>query len=100
MSKDALFQVRLDMNLKREVEELYKNLGTSFAEAVRMFATQSVLEQKMPFELSMPRSVNLSEISGEEFDNKVLKGIQQAKNKKGVSKAELLTKHENRKRDK
>ena len=48
MAKDATVQIRMDSELKRQVEELYKKLGTSFAEAVRIFARQSVTEGRMP----------------------------------------------------
>lgn len=49
MAKEATFQVRMDAELKEQVESLYKELGTSFAEAVRIFAKQSVIENGMPF---------------------------------------------------
>ena len=37
MAKEATLQVRMDADLKEQVENLYKNMGTSFAEAVRIF---------------------------------------------------------------
>src|SRR5699024_9698651 len=49
MAKEAVLQVRMDAELKEKVEALYRELGTSFAEAVRIFAKQSVLENGMPF---------------------------------------------------
>lgn len=49
MSMDATLQVRMDGELKSQVEELYRSLGTSFAEAVRIFAQQSIREGGMPF---------------------------------------------------
>ncbi len=49
MSMDATLQVRMDGELKAQVEELYRSLGTSFAEAVRIFAQQSIREGGMPF---------------------------------------------------
>ena len=49
MSKQATLQVRMDGELKAEVESLYKRLGTSFAEAVRIFARQSITEGALPF---------------------------------------------------
>lgn len=51
--KEATLQVRMDAELKEQAEELYKKLGTSFAEAVRIFAKQSVQENAMPFRISM-----------------------------------------------
>lgn len=49
MAKEATLQVRMDADLKEKAEILYRKLGTSFAEAVRIFAKQSVLENGMPF---------------------------------------------------
>ena len=49
MSMDATMQIRMNGELKAQVEELYRGLGTSFAEAVRIFAQQSLREGGMPF---------------------------------------------------
>lgn len=49
MAKEATLQVRMDADLKEQVETLYRSMGTSFAEAVRIFARQSIQENGMPF---------------------------------------------------
>ena len=49
MNKQAVYQVRMDENIKNQVEELYRSMGTTFAEAIRIFAVQSLNEQGMPF---------------------------------------------------
>ena len=49
MSMDSTLQIRINGELKTQVEELYRSLGTSFAEAVRIFAQQSIREGGMPF---------------------------------------------------
>ena len=54
MAKEATLQVRMDAELKEQVEALYKAMGSSFAEAVRIFAKQSVAEQAMPFRVHIP----------------------------------------------
>lgn len=51
MAKDALLQVRMDSDTKEKVEALYVRMGTTFAEAVRMFAAQSLLLNGMPLSL-------------------------------------------------
>lgn len=56
MAKEAILQVRMDSELKEQVELLYKQLGTSFAEAVRIFARQSVEEKAMPFVMRLSSS--------------------------------------------
>ncbi len=54
MAKESVLQVRMDSELKEQVESLYKAMGSSFAEAVRIFAKQSVAEQAMPFRIFIP----------------------------------------------
>ncbi len=56
MAKKAILQVRMDSELKEQAELLYKQLGTSFAEAVRIFARQSVEEKAMPFIMHLSSS--------------------------------------------
>ena len=56
MANDAVLQVRMDAELKRDAENLYRRMGTSLAEAVRIFARQSVEENAMPFVVRVPAS--------------------------------------------
>lgn len=50
MKTNAVLQVRIDGDLKREAEELYERLGITIADAVRMFIAQSIEAQGLPFE--------------------------------------------------
>ena len=69
MAKEAVLQIRIDADLKREAEELYSRLGTSFTEAVRMFARQSVIDQALPFRLcAMNKSLAAFQRVEREFD--------------------------------
>lgn len=56
MAKQAVLQVRMDSDLKQSAEDLYRRMGTSLAEAVRIFARQSVEENAMPFVIHVPAS--------------------------------------------
>lgn len=56
MAKEAILQVKMDLELKEQAEMLYQQLGTSFAEAVRIFAKQSVEERAMPFTMRLVSS--------------------------------------------
>ncbi len=60
MAMDATVQIRMDGVLKEKVEKLYKDMGSSFAEAVRMFARQSVAEGAMPFRPQLQSTDNLT----------------------------------------
>ena len=68
MAMDATLQVRMDGQIKNSVEELYRSLGTSFAEAVRIFAQQSLLEGGMPFR---PTLKPWEELTDAEIDRKL-----------------------------
>nr|WP_325220686.1 type II toxin-antitoxin system RelB/DinJ family antitoxin [uncultured Oscillibacter sp.] len=69
MSMDATLQIRIDGELKAQVEELYRGLGTSFAEAVRIFARQSLREGGMPFR---PALKTWDELTREEINAKLV----------------------------
>ena len=58
MAKESVLQIRIDTALKDAAESLYRDMGTTFSEAVRIFARQSVLSRGMPFSLraSAPES--------------------------------------------
>lgn len=53
MAKESVLQVRMDADIKEQAEQLYKRMGTTFAEGVRMFAKQSIAENAMPFVLRL-----------------------------------------------
>jgi len=65
---DATLQVRMDGQMKDNVEELYRSLGTSFAEAVRIFAQQSLLAGGMPFR---PALKHWEELTESEIEHKL-----------------------------
>lgn len=44
---------RVDKDLKKKADELFKNLGMNTSVALNMFLTQSVREQSLPFNPSM-----------------------------------------------
>lgn len=68
MAMDATVQIRMSGELKTQVEELYRGLGTSFAEAVRIFAQQSLRNGGMPFR---PTLKTWEELTAQEIDAKL-----------------------------
>ena len=68
MAKEATLQVRMDADLKEKVEVLYREMGTSFAEAVRIFAQQSLREGGLPFR---PALKTWDELTEAEIDEKL-----------------------------
>ena len=65
MAMESTLQVRMDSALKTEV-------GTSFAEAVRIFAQQSIREGGMPF---TPSLKSWDELSQAEIDARLHKSM-------------------------
>lgn len=75
MAMDATLQIRMDKELKSQVEALYRGMGTSFAEAVRIFAQQSLREGGMPFRPSLKA---WDELSQQEVDKKLAASMEEA----------------------
>ena len=67
ISNSTNMSIRLDKNLKKEAETLFKNLGLNMTTAINMFLTQSVREQSIPFKSTM-----------EKPNKKLLKALQEA----------------------
>lgn len=86
MAMDATFQIRMSSELKAEVETLYRDLGTSFAEAVRIFAQQSLREGGMPF---VPSLKAWDEMSQGEINHKLKKSMEDLSAGRIVSQADL-----------
>ncbi len=89
MAMDATFQIRMNSELKTDVENLYRSLGTSFAEAVRIFAQQSLREGGMPF---TPSLKTWDELTSEEIDAKLRKSTADISAGRILSQDQLDTK--------
>ena len=57
MEAETVLQVRMDKSTKDKVEKLYRQMGITFASAVRLFAKQSLVEQGLPFVVSKKPSL-------------------------------------------
>lgn len=51
MSK--LIQLRVEEDLKKSSDELFNKLGLTTNDAIKIFLSQAVLEQKIPFEIKL-----------------------------------------------
>lgn len=52
MSKESV-SIRIDSELKKNAEELFSCLGLNMTTALTVFLSQSVRQQKIPFEIGM-----------------------------------------------
>ena len=86
MAMDATLQVRMDKEVKSQVEALYRGMGTSFAEAVRIFAQQSLREGGMPFR---PTLKTWDELSQQDIDKKLAASMDEAASGQVYTQAQL-----------
>ena len=86
MAMDATFQIRMNSELKTDVENLYRSLGTSFAEAVRIFAQQSLREGGMPF---TPSLKTRDEMTRDEIDAKLRRSAADISSDRTLSQDQL-----------
>ena len=98
MAKEAVFQVRMDSDIKESVEALYKGFGTTFAEAVRILAYQSLIQNDIPIKIEPPKSINVKLMTAEEIEDRINGSLSQIRNGEGISLAEVKAKHERRKK--
>ena len=72
---DAAQKVRtnvyLDRAVKDKAKELFKQYNLSLSDALNIFLSQSVLEQGMPFEVKLPKDIEL--IKADEYDYELIK---------------------------
>ena len=52
----SLLQIRVDDALKDEASRVFENLGIDTSTAVRMFLKRSVMENGIPFRMTLPRN--------------------------------------------
>jgi addiction module RelB/DinJ family antitoxin len=57
-TKEAVVRARVDERLKRDSEDILRQLGLSQAEAIRMFFTQIVRRRGLPFQVVLQPDEN------------------------------------------
>ena len=55
ISNTTNLNVRVDINLKKESDVLFKKLGLNMSTAINMFLTKCVNTSSIPFEISAPK---------------------------------------------
>jgi DNA-damage-inducible protein J len=57
MPKTAVISARIDPELKRDAEEVFKELGLTASQAITLFYKQVELERGLPFLVRLPNDV-------------------------------------------
>ena len=58
MPKNAVINIRTDLNTKKAIEELYSKFGITVSDAVNIFFNRSLMERGLPFSMVLPRFNN------------------------------------------
>jgi DNA-damage-inducible protein J len=59
MAKTAVIHARVEPKLKKKAETVFKRLGLSSTDAIRLFYTQVELNNGLPFEVRIPNEETL-----------------------------------------
>ena len=80
--KTAIVNVRIQENIKEEAEKILSQIGLSRAVAIDLFYRQIIMNNGIPFSLTVPnQQVPICDtMSEEEFYKMMNKGMQQVKN--------------------
>ncbi len=57
MSNTTNLNIRIDNNLKKESDNLFKDLGLNMSTAITMFLKQCVKTESIPFKIERPKSI-------------------------------------------
>ncbi len=84
--KSSNVAARVEPEIKEKAEKILSTLGISVSNGINMFYRQVILWNGLPFRPSIPVSEPkpLSEITKEEFDAKMARGIAQAESGEGI----------------
>lgn len=56
----AVMQIRVDEQLRNEAAEIYEKLGIDLPTAIRIFLKRSVLDNGIPFAMTLPKEDQVS----------------------------------------
>lgn len=76
MPQTALIQVRVDRDLKEEMDEIFTNLGLDTSTAIRMFLKQVERRRGLPFDVTLPskKPLEYEALSHEQVDVELERG--------------------------
>jgi DNA-damage-inducible protein J len=77
MPKTAVISARIDPELKRDAEEVFKKLGLTATQAITLFYKQVELERGLPFAVRVP-------------NNATVEALEQARTRQGLESFNTL----------
>ena len=58
----SLLQIRVDTHLKKDASKIFENLGIDISSAVRIFLKRVVIDNGIPFPMTIPKSPYKAEL--------------------------------------
>lgn len=82
MARTANVFARVEPEVKEQAESVLDQLGIPMSNAVGMFLRQIVIQRGIPFEMKLPskRPLVLGELTKEQFDAELMKGMDDIEN--------------------
>ena len=82
MARTANVFARVEPEVKEQAESVLDQLGIPMSNAVGMFLRQVVIQRGIPFEMKLPaeRPLVMGELTKEQFDAEILKGLNEIEN--------------------
>ncbi len=91
-AKTANVLARVEPDVKEKAEDILNQLGVPASVVINMLYKQIIMTKSIPFPLSIPNApLARDEMSKEEFDAVMGKGLAQAKDGQGVPLDEAFT---------
>jgi DNA-damage-inducible protein J len=77
MTKTSVLNARIEPDLKKNTEEIFKKLGLTSTQAITLFYRQVVLNQGLPFDVSLPNPTTIKALH-QAYTRRTLKSFQNA----------------------
>ena len=91
MARTSNIFARVEPEVKEEAESILNQLGIPMSNAVGMFLRQVVIQRGIPFDIKLPpqKPLSISEMTKEQFDIEISKGIDDIENGRVFSADEV-----------
>ena len=92
MARTSNVFARVEPEIKDQAEEILDQLGIPMSNAIGMFLRQVIIHNGIPFEMKLPvkKPLVMSELSKDDFDKEISKGINDIESGNVYSEEELL----------
>jgi DNA-damage-inducible protein J len=86
MSKSAMVRARIEPELKKDTEEIFRRLGLSVTQAITLFYSQVKMRNGLPFNVVIPARETLATFEATDADKDlvVCKDVDEMFNKLGI----------------